>query len=409
MRALKIIGSWWLTAAICAVGVVGYAVCAQGEIPFDRWSHLLLRTAPGLALYAGLILNLIAVSVRIALFKLVPSAGHIREMDEYVEAATSQLGGPADDVLTGWLRRHKYYVTARDRVIIGIRGRFSFIPGVILRLGLVIMLIAIGCSSHIRQTEEMILHSSEPARILNRAISTGSIRAALPESFLQVGDRATFELDDLSVDVVVGGKSATVTSGYAARVNGLYLRVTDFGYSIPVMIDGTEVGRNLEVLPPAKTQRIKTPSGAEAAILIEPAKTMTKGLLTGKAYNLQAPRFRVKTDGADEGVVLAPGESSGRVSLGLSAGYFVRLMAVSDPALIWVYAGGAIFLAGIVLMLSRFFWYERRIAAGIEGDMVIMGESAELYNNWWVDRFRAMLDELGLRPSAREDKPDASQ
>lgn len=381
------------------MGAVAYAGCAQGDAPFERWGHLVLHTEPGLALYVLLIVNLCAVSVRHMMRLLGPRVGRIEAMDEHVEGPHALS---AQDIAR-WLRDNGYHVSVHGDEVAGVRGRWAFIAGLTLRAGLVLMLMAVGASSHLRQTEQRVLHTGDEAAMLGHKLIVRDIRATLPENFLQVGERVTFEITDLGVQLDVDGQATRATSGYAARARGLYLRATDFGYRVPVLINGARVAEDLAVLPPGKAQRI-----GELSLTVEPSKTMTKGLLTGKAYNLKSPRFRLVASGG-EGLVLGPGESSGSHALGADGGYFVRLIAVRDPALVWLHIGLGMFVLGALLMTTRMFWYASIIEARITHKRIMIGQSAEINGNWNVQRFRDMLLELGLAPSSGQDETQAAK
>ncbi len=402
MSVRKVISSWWLTAAICAVGAAAYVAYAEtGDAPYASWSQLVMHTAPGALLYFLMLVNLIAINARIALDALRPQAGRIEEMDEH---AAVQLTGHPHEAIPAWLRSNGFHVTLRHNEIIGTRGRWSFLPGLVLRTGLVIMLLALGASVHLRKSESRVMHVSDAATLLGREVKVRTISATLPADYLQVGDRSEFELGDLSADLTVDDRDVRATSGYAARAGGLYLRATDFGYRVPLIFKHVAVEEDLDVLPPGK----KMLATAGVYVSLEPAKTITKGLLTGKSYDLRSPRFRVKARALEGEFVLGPGESSPELALGPAMGYFVRISAVHDPALIWVYLGGATMLAGIVMMLSRFVWYRRRIEARTGGPDIMIGQSSELYGSWNVERFRLMLSGLAGPPARQDERGPSS-
>jgi hypothetical protein len=148
-------------------------------------------------------------------------------------------------------------------------------------------------------------------------------------------------------------------------------------------------------------------------LTLEPEKTISKGLLTGRLYNLGAPSYRLalKKDGERREIVVGSSESAdiGGASLSLgSESLYIRVNTVSDPALFWVYAGVVVALLGAFLMLTRFFWYERTMCAAFADGEVLLGYSEEFYKRWGVLKFQRWRDELLSPPEPGVEKSEPS-
>jgi hypothetical protein len=96
-------------------------------------------------------------------------------------------------------------------------------------------------------------------------------------------------------------------------------------------------------------------------------------------------------------VLLRPGSSAaiGPASISLGKqGLSVRIQAVEDPALPFLYAGAVILLLGLCSMPSRFFWYEQEFALCLEGNSLIIGTRDEFFKKWGILRFQRWSDEV---------------
>jgi hypothetical protein len=400
VKLLRLWGSWWATAALVAAIVGVYVALAFGGDPYDRWAALMLRTAPGLALYLGLALSMALASVRVVLERLsergkpaTPEA--IRAMDEH-----AFLPGVSLDIAEAFMKEKGFAPVPVVGGLSARKGGLSFVPGTVMRAGTVIFMAALALSAHLRAATSYSTGEGGPVALPSEHARLERIEADMPGEFLQVGEASAFKLGGVRVVVsAAGGRTAEVTPGYPTRLGGDFLRVTHLGYRTDVGVDGKITVLDLDVLPPGKGYKARLSGGREASFVLEPVRTVRKGLLVGKAYDLKAPQFRVSLgDGADRREeVIEPEESASLGGPGLSLGnssLYVTVEAVRDPALPFLYAGLALALFGSTLMLTRLFWYERRICAALTEGGVLLGYSSEFYRRWGVLRFRRWMDKL---------------
>jgi hypothetical protein len=138
-------------------------------------------------------------------------------------------------------------------------------------------------------------------------------------------------------------------------------------------------------------------------IALAPERIINKGLLKGKQYNLAVPTYGVIIQQGDNHtkpsplVTIKPGARMTRGPLTLAFGkssLFVRIQAVQDPALCWIYAGVLVSLAGVVLMFSRFFWYRKELAVVRAQGTLYIGSSDEYFKKWGIERFFKNKDKM---------------
>jgi hypothetical protein len=410
-------GSWWVTVALSLIFAALYVYLGFGENTYQRWIRIVFHSPPGLIVYVCLVANIALASLRVAIDRLkekeiTPEA--VKEMDVY---ASLPPEAPLDEI-SGWMRRKGFHPDAGGGGLIARKGKFCFVPGTVMRAGLVVFMAAFALGLHIRETDEALLHEGESAALLGREARLGRITSSLPEEFLQVGEKSIFELKDVSATLSSSGRTHEITPGYPGRFEGLYWRITHIGYRQPLVVDETAFAPDLDVLPPGRTHRVETKGdGPSLSFTLEPEETISKGLLTGRLYNLRSPRYRLalKDGGEKHEAVLGPSGSSELGGVPVSLGeksLYVRINAVYDPALFWVYAGIVLTLLGALLVLTRFFWYERLMRAAAAEDALLIGYSEEFYRKWGVMKFQRWREELRsvLEPPVEEaEPPDADQ
>jgi hypothetical protein len=412
VRAARLISSWWTTALLALSLSAVYVACTFGENTYERWIRFIFHTPSGLALYLGLALNIAAASVRIILTRLRGvdvNAEAIREMDAHAELNVSV--DALDDIMkkAGFSVSEKVSSVTVKNAICGRRGRLSFIPGTVMRAGLVILMVAVLLSSHLRKTDEAMIHPAGGAEMFGRQITFGSIDADLDEDLLQVGGKGSFGIGEVSAVLRSPDGAYTVSAGFPERIEGLYYRITHLGYHQPIRIDEFLLEAGLDVLPPGRLHAVELPSGAGTlSFVLEPEKTIKKGLLTGKAYNLKTPLYRVslKGEGGDGDVVLGPSGIAELVGRSLTLGdhsLYVKVRSVYDPALLWLYAGAVLGLFGLALMPLRFFWYEKRLCALVGDRRIFVGYSEEFYRMWGILKFRKWTEDL---PTGSDETPE---
>ena len=420
--AIRLMCSRWLTTtliiAIAAPYIYGVGMGAPD--PYGAWTAFLLDTTPGLALYAALGLNIAMTGIRAAWLKLTHHSimpETIARMDAHAEIG---LHGPDPlGAAVQGLRRAGY----RKVDVIGTsafaqRGKYSFLPGLVLRAGLLILMGAALASTQLRQAEEVVLYEGLHAQALGRELNLKDIENGMPETFIQVGGKSTFRLSEVSARIYSEGRSYTVTGGFPTEANGIYLRITHMGLLQPIIGQALNAAFDwnvlLDVLPPGKTDdETVLSSDVSLSFTLIPASTIANGLVAGKVFELRDPLYRLDLidasapEAVPESVNAGPGESTtlGGVDLTLgTAGNYVRVMVVSDPAIWWLYAGLAITMASLVLGLTRLFWYERRACVLRTYDAILIGQTEEFYKKWGIWKFQRL--KAGLLPTPAEPEPE---
>ena len=405
---LRGISSWWLTAALALCFVAAYLSFSFGRNPYPAWTAFVLHAPGGIILVLALMVNLIAASARIIARRLRSgpvSIDDIRSMDIY--EAIPLPDEKARAKASAWLWERVSLGNIGDGGIRRVRGRFSFLPGTLLRLGIIITLGAVMISVQARRSFDAVLHGGEHQDLAGEALTVSAIHANLPGDFLQVGEESMFQLDGVSAALELSGKAYNITPGFPSRIKGRYYRIVHVGYSQIVTVTGpgmrVERREDLDLLPPGRTALVSLPEGKTfLTVSLEPERTITKGLVKGRQFDLVSPLYRVVaqkggTRERPEGTVVRPGGTvelgALRVSLGATS-HFVRVQVVVDPALPWIYAGMVLTLAGMLFMIGRFFWYERELAAIMQGGTLFIGYRAEFYKRWGMDRFQRWMDSL---------------
>ena len=403
----RIVSSWWLTAFIGTVLSAVYAFFSLGEDAFEQWRSFIFHSIPGISLYLLLTANLLVISIRIihsALSYPVPDPAAVKRMDAHVSV---DAGAGTLDRISRWMVSKKFKPLSVKDGLYAVRGRLSFIPGLILRSGIVMIMVSAVFSIHLRKTGEARLREGGHADVLGMEISVEHIRSGLPDEFLQVGERNMFRINSLSAQILVSGSRKSVSNGFPVRVNGRYLRLIHTGFFQPFTFGAQ--GRRLQedayldILPPGRTHIVSLPDGEFLLTFrLKPAKTIKKGLLSGKLYNLRKPVYTIvvqkgKSKNVSEIISASPGETvEGKgytLSLG-KQGTFVTLEAVEDPALFWLYAGTIVTIVGILLMPLRFFWYRREMVATREDDAIHIGYREEFYRKWGIQKFYRWSEDI---------------
>jgi len=399
-RAHGIMASWWTTALLaCAIAGL-YVFYAFGEAPYAVWMNTLFQSTTWRLVYAALVVDLILKSALLLMSRfapITPTMDSVRSMQEHAELPASSW-----DRMEGWFKEHGMSPVIQGDTVVARRGESSVIAGAVLRLGIVLVMAALPFSMSLRTVQETRLVQSGPAEtVFDRSVKADSVEADLPESFIQIGDKSIFKLEELAASVAVDGATHEITAGYPSKIGGLYWRVSDFGYAATLTIDGKPTGLMLDVLPPGR-QDVRQIGGQTLRLSLAPEREIKKGLVTGLAYNLQSPSIKAELKAADgsynDAVTLKPGASillgGAHASITPSA-LFVKVSAVRDPALAILIAGVWTSLLGLALMFCRLFWYERRMCAVRCADGVLLGYSEEFYSKWAIHKFRRWIEESG--------------
>ncbi len=391
MRGLRLTGSWWIFAALALAAAAPHVYFAFGEDAYGKWSRFMFHTPPGLLVYSLLVLSIVLISVRILLerfHRVRPTRETVLAMDAWTEIGTGQ----SPDSLSRWLEKKGFRARPFEGGILGCKGKFSFVPGTVLRLGLVVFMVSLLASAHARRSGEALLSEGLEADVMGRRVKLLGVEAELPREFLQVGDRDAFMLDRVGARIALPGGMAKVTSEYPVESDGLFWRITHVGYMRWLKDGDSETPLALDVLPPGRTQTVPVAGkGTEYVVSLIPEKTVTKGLLKGKLYNLAEPIFGLELKGNPGAVAVRAGDAAmrGGVSVSLEGdSLYVEVLAVYDPALPWVKVGLLVTLLGAILMLSRFFWYEKRFVAVFTEGNVLVGYEEEFFRKWGIYKFR---------------------
>ncbi len=391
------IGSGWLTALLFALIALAYSFAgARGEEPFALWEHFLTQTASGLLLYTILCLNLLVSSAliirkRLAVHNSSPEA--ISKMDALLEISGEIRGHGLDDIEKLMLKNGYSPVRQMgNKNLYARKGRLSFIPGVLLRAGLMVVLVSLPVSQTLREQAYVTMTEGDTISVLGSVVTLNGLDVPLPEEFIQTGqagDESLLRLAGLQAALSVGGNEITLHDGVPSTKGGIALRVSHLGYTLPISTKEGKTLAYLDALPPGRESK---PAFGMTA-LIEPERLVKKGLLSGSLYNLKDPRFRIITEHGE--YLLKSGETSEDKRLGLGAlGLYVQVEARMDPALSFLKAGLVMFMLGLVLMPLRVFWYEMRVEALQIGDRIIIGSSDEFFKAWGIERFRQWTDKL---------------
>src|SRR5574337_89870 len=284
-----------------------------------------------------------------------------------------------------------------------------------MRAGFLVLMISLLISVHTRVTLSRIVHEGESSAFFGSTVTISSIEADLPRDFLQVGDDSTFLIEKTVLRASSSGRTFTVTPGLPTRIESDYFRVIHLGYAQPLAMrkNGTDTEKraDLDILPPGKTHIVDLPAGDKfLTFTLEPDRTIAKGLLKGKQYNLADPFYRIVLQSGEkktrpETFAMRPGERRGARALDLSLGksvLFARLQVVRDPALGGVYTGALIALAGLALMLTRFFWFRKEMTALIGDSLLTIGYREEFFKKWGIQKFYRWKDELSMKPEQQD-------
>lgn len=384
MKAFSTASSVRFTIAliIAAAGAYVYATFGSAN-PYDAWAAFMLSNPAGIALYAAVISNLaagIASSVLGSLRIHPPNSISIRNMDSYAE-----LDAPASDwhKQTGkWLTTCGFSIAAEsESSITGVKGRWSSLPGVLLRFGLITLLIGIAASHHTRRVESAMLSPGESALLLGNSIQLVSIESGMPESHLQIGRERSFAIENASARIKSGGGEFIAASGWPVGNSGIYWKINGLGFApeIAFNAEGEMRPYRLEILPPGREDSIDI-NGSSVKIALAPERVIRKGLLSGEVYNLMKPTYRI--DG--RGMEPAFGKT----------GAWIRVQAVRDTGLGMVKAWLALSCAGLLAVFCNLFWYKREMAFVRNGGTLIFGYSEQYLKKWGVYRFERWRAEL---------------
>jgi hypothetical protein len=396
MKLLRITGSGWLTITLLASLAASYVIAGIWGDPFALWRGFLMETIPGLLIYTLFILNLITAAL-VTYFK---SAGKVEFPADEVKAMDASLIVRAEGFDAGnWLEDKGFKpVEVKDGFIVR-QGRYSYIPGMLLRLSLVIVLASLAYGVKADKRAEVILAPGDKVQVLGRTLVLNEIDANLPEDYLHVGNQSTLKLEGVRTEISIDGKNAVLTDASPSTLGGITLRLAHIGYRMPIRTEGLKVTADLDALPPGKSSQ--PAPGISMSLL--PEKKVKQGLLSGYLYNLREPYFNIALSDT-QSYRLRPEETSpdGAVSFGRLT-LFAQIEARRDPSIWLLKLGITLLLISIALMLLRLTWYERVIAIAYDKDEVVIGQTHEIFKGWGIAEFREMTASLQAEdPSSDE-------
>lgn len=402
-RIFKYLASWWTTSGILSCVAASYLVCLFGAAPYTDWTTFILHKPLGLLLYSSLAANILFASLRI----IISGTGRPQITPETVQTMDIRAALPADKLkeLAGLMKQKGFTVIETEATVHAIKHRYSFVPGTLVRAGLVIFLVSVLASAHMRRSSETIVHEGETLQAFGRQVLLKAVFTDLPEEFLQVGEEGTFRLGAVKAELQALGSTRTISTGFPVRIDGLYYRITHFGLMQPAVFRGTGLDKtlqlDLDILPPGRTGLLPLSQELFLAVALQPEKTISKGLLKGKEYNLKKPYYHIVLQKGSEKEKFGElniredetAASSGvSVSLGRHA-FYLKVQAVSDPSIPFIYAGSLLILIGILLMFSRFFWYKKELSAVCKGELLHIGYKEEFFKKWASQKFHRWLRE----------------
>ncbi|MCK4912036.1 MAG: hypothetical protein KAR83_10360 [Thermodesulfovibrionales bacterium] len=405
-KILNILGSTWTTTLLLGLMAFAYALAGVWGEPLSLWSSFMAGNPLGLLLYFLLVANLLVsdpLAIRAMRDRGRPtgtSPDKARAMDDHVLVRKKDFDpyGPSE-----WMRSKGLSPRETEGGLIARKGAYSILPGLMLRAGLLLLLIALPLSSTHHQSARAMLSPGEDATVLGHEIKLMGLDAPLTEEYLQVGkegEGSFLELHGLGATLEVDGKSMALREGAPAAAGSLMMRLSYLGYRLPVKRGQDTVLMYLDALPPGKV--CEPVAGVLVRLL--PERTVKKGLLSGRLYNLKAPYFSIVTEEGEHALRAGEASKDGSVELGKSSLY-IELEVRRDAALTFVKAGLVLLVLGLALMPLRLFWYEMIIVAVQDGDSVVLGSTDEFFKAWGIERFREWTDELITSEDSSNEKP----
>ncbi|RME65345.1 MAG: hypothetical protein D6778_06500, partial [Nitrospirae bacterium] len=161
----------------------------------------------------------------------------------------------------------------------------------------------------------------------------------------------------------------------------------------------------LEVLPPGRSQPVRTDfDDIVFGFKLHPEKEIKKGILTGRVYNLQNPRYELTVQWTRDAKrppirwVLGPGSSATGESLSLKLGtgaLAIKALAVKDPVVPLAYFFVAAFALSVLIFPLRLFWFRQRVVVEkTEGSWLIRLQRQQ-YERWSEEFLEGIIQGSG--------------
>lgn len=403
-RLFHIASSWWLHVLILIILIGCYIHKTGSEGEFLVFIDFLFNTPTGILLYIILLLNLLFITIRIIFNHLSTRPPAISSMDTFVEIKHSQ---------EVWQQIRKSFKTFNlpseitEKMIYIKKGRWSLIPGTILRTGIIIFLFSLLLSYHVRSEKERIIHEGALLKLQSRELKVKKIIPHMDKEFLQVGDSSVFEVKKVAVLLEDKERTYHIDSSYPVKIGKYYLKVTHLGLSHKLDIEKNnskvQLIADLDIFPPGKTALLSVNNeDTFFTFTLIPDKTIKKGILTGRLYNLSKVKYKLVMQKGKKNIIstmepISPGQTvtfdNYKISLGRTS-YYIIMKYVYDPGLKFLKAGLFLLTAGLVLMFSRFFWYKKDFMVIKGAGTITIGYREEFFKKWGINRFHKLLDEI---------------
>jgi len=380
---------------------------------YGAWNAFLIDHPVGRLLVAALFVNISGGAVLQAVRSLRRprlNLPYLKSMD--ISAQFAIQSGEWDTRMQQWLASKGFVpVVRKNRGGYSVKGRWSFLPQLLLRCGILLLLFGFLASHASRRVEEHVLTLGSADPIDQDSPTLVSLDLNMPPTHLQVGRERNFSLHGVMAQIRVGDRTIAVHPGWGTKVYGKYYRISDVGYlqtfRASLKDQSSQETVRLNLLPPGREENI-TLYGEPTRISLAPSRTVTKGRLTGNLYDLVSPSFLVATAGRKpvvlgagvpvrmpSGILLEKGDSS----------YWVRIQTVRDWGLPFFRAGLPVTGVGLLLLLTNFFWYRKEIVYFEDGGDLLVGYAEQYLKKWGIQRFYGWKEEmdglLSIKPSSQ--------
>lgn len=370
-----------------------------GEGAYRRWVTFMFEHPLGLGLAGLFVISLVGKAAWEFLRGLrpaIPPGDSVRSMDVFL-AIPVQGNGWADTV-TGWLTRQGFKkVMADSHSVTGLKGRWSFIPGLICRLGLALLVTAAAVSHNIRQADTAMLTTGIGGSLFGMPVELAELESGVPDSHLQVGKEESFRIKTARASVRINNETATLSSGWPESVSGLWVKITGIGFAQTFIYGGATAETEplmLQVFPPGRQTRVRIGKSMVKAAL-SPERTVKKGRLKGDMFNLETPSYKIIPSEGAPIILKGNGGQAEEAAFGIgSRDYWVRIEAVRDPALGMVHLGFIMLGTGLLLLPLNLFWYRKEFLFTRKGDSLVFGYSEQILKKWGAYRFYEWKDEI---------------
>ncbi len=401
-RALKGLSSGWFGGCLLFVLLSIYLYLRGSGVESREFFDLLFHEKPLILLYLLILINLLASSVLRIKKALGNEAPEPSRMDTLVVVKPEKW-----HEIRGVFRDYALPESISGPLYIK-KGSWSFIPSVVLKIGIVVFLLSLLISENYRIDSTIKVHTGDTLKAERLGLEVQDIRAELKREFLKIGQKGDFRVDNVMVRLKGGaGEVYEISSRGPERIKDKFFRVIHLGVKQEITINDPE-GQikgffDLDILPPGRTALVKIPKRDYFITLsLYPERTIKKGILTGEVYNLERFLYRVviqrgKTKNEKATVLIKEGQSERLKDISIKLGdrgYFAVIKMVSDPGIWGLKAGFIIILAGLILLPFRLIWYTKELYLLPEGEGIRIGYKEEFFKKWAINRFHENIQKV---------------